>query len=212
MGSSSSHFLFNMDVCVPTRRMRDVATRLKRKRQKRMAEQHELNTGNALYNTLPAHTCAAQTARVCAACVCAVCVCGVAANVINQTTASPAKPTANQNVQPAAKSTAAGCGRATRGEGAGYASSGIKVPQLRPEGRPSECAGPQSSDRSKTAAQLGNWPAEKALQGREGGRRTQQKVCVSRASARNTSRYPPPTSPLCPDTPSYTPPTSCMQK
>lgn len=87
--------------------------------------------------------------HVCAVCVCVACVCGVAANVINQTTASPAKPTANQNVQPAAKSNAVGCGRATRGEGAGCASSGIKVPQLRPEGRPSECGGRRQATAAK---------------------------------------------------------------
>lgn len=89
------------------------------KRRKRTAEQHELNTGNALYNTLPAHMRRPDSARVCV-CVCYVCVmcvwrvCGMAANVKNQTTASPAKPTANQNVQPAAKSTAAGGGATVR--------------------------------------------------------------------------------------------------
>lgn len=102
------------------------------KRRKRTAEQHELNTGNALYNTLPAHMRWPDSARVCVCvwvvcvaclCVCVMCVCvmcvwrvcGMAANVKNQTTASPAKPTANQNVQPAAKSTAAGGGRASWG-------------------------------------------------------------------------------------------------
>lgn len=92
------------------------------KRRKRTAEQHELNTGNALYNTLPAHMRRPDSARMCV-CVCGwyvwhACVwrvCGMAANVKNQTTASPAKPTANQNVQPAAKSTAAGGGRASWG-------------------------------------------------------------------------------------------------
>lgn len=59
------------------------------KRRKRTAEQHELNTGNALYNTLPAHMCRPDSARVCvggmcgmSVCVCYVCVlcvCGVCA-------------------------------------------------------------------------------------------------------------------------------------
>lgn len=118
--------IFELISYVCTRRMRNVWRPFKVKRRKRTAEQHKLNTGNALYNTLPAHMCRPDSARVCVCvrrvCVC-VCrcvwrVCGMAANVKNQTTASPAKPTANQNVQPAAKSTAvggSGCGRATWG-------------------------------------------------------------------------------------------------
>lgn len=175
--SSSSFLMCAHGVCATWRPF-------KVKRRKRTAEQHELNTGNALYNTLPAHMCRPDSARVwvcvCAACMCVWRVCGMAANVKNQTTASPTQPTANQNVQPAAKSTAVVGVGVPRG-----VACGIKVPQCARARKWKGKEGTEAKRPQQNGRAVGQLASRKTVVGVGG---SQQKVCVSR-SARNTDTH-----------------------